>query len=76
MQIGMLTLTRSKSNVSGRERMKRRSSMLSFSETAQAGQTFEVLSSQLRQGRLSQKEPSLQVLPELVLEFPKQLKST
>lgn len=50
--------------------------MLSFSETAQAGQTFEVLSSQLRQGRLSQKEPSLQVLPELVLEFPKQLKST
>lgn len=37
VQTGMLTLTRSKSNVSGRERMSGRSNMLRFSEIAQAG---------------------------------------
>lgn len=36
VQIGMLTLTRSKSNISGRDTMSGRSNMLSFSEIAQA----------------------------------------
>ena len=62
-QVGVLTLTRSTDKTSGRERR----TMLSFSEIAQAEQTFEVPSSQFRHCKLSSKGPCLQVSAVLVL---------